>query len=939
MAKKLSNKSNDFNIKLSFDVDYNELRNSVQTSLSNMPFKIKLDVDASEINKATQFTNKVKNNKTDTNFITEDLVSEIRNSSDAIDSFIVSTDNAGNAIQVVTTEYNNLNEVITKTWSLGAESVDDYTKQVTKNTTGVKQNLKLQEQNERAVYKLEKAIDSYSSQTKISKKETADFTQKLKDIENQGLSPIEKSKALDKLNTDLKAAANSTGILGQSFSKAMVKYVTWLGIATIVSKVVNTLKQMVSAVIELDSALVELNKVWDATDSQLRKLTNDAFNLANATGRTGIEVINAITEFKRMGYTIEQSKGLAEVATIMTNIAEGITDTKEAANILVSVLKGIGVSAEYAESVLDRLNNVSNNNAVTFDALANMTKEAAATMNILGNNLDQTIGLLTGSYEILQDEKVAKGIQTIGLRIAGLNEDMETQAGLSNQVTKALQRYAGINAFDDEGQIKNTYTILKELSGVWDDLNKNEQSALLNTLAGKERADVASALLKNWDAVDKAIQDSANSVGSARKEQEAYLKSIQASINEFKNTFQELSTQIINSELIKFVINIGTAIFKIIGEIVRLIVTIVEFAAKVTGITTALKGILVVLQAVGKIFDSINYAVEWLFEQVSKLKDVPVLGWLLSLGENVINGIGNWVNSWGTDDANKEQKDLAETFNQSQKELSEYDKALEKLTKDLKEYNSELNSNLELIDKENKKLEQEKDIQEKLLAVEKARQALAEARNRRSRVYRVGVGLVYSEDTNEVQKAQESLQGAVDDLIATKYDIALSRANEFVEQLNEILSGDDITQGWAELFDEFGDLLDTEFSSYIIKAKEFINQFNDVAGSAGIQVSLSGVGNNASGTMNWSGGPTWVGENGPEILNLPRGSEILSNSRSMKLHDIVSNPSAYVNGNSSFGGGKVVNINGPINLPNVSNAKDFIDELSKIGNGGIVSFA
>lgn len=38
--------------------------------------------------------------------------------------------------------------------------------------------------------------------------------------------------------------------------------------------------------------------------------------------------------------------------------------------------------------------------------------------------------------------------------------------------------------------------------------------------------------------------------------------------------------------------------------------------------------------------------------------------------------------------------------------------------------------------------------------------------------------------------------------------------------------------------------------------------------------SLLGIGNNADGTTNWRGGMTWVGERGPELLTLPRGSAI-----------------------------------------------------------------
>lgn len=42
-------------------------------------------------------------------------------------------------------------------------------------------------------------------------------------------------------------------------------------------------------------------------------------------------------------------------------------------------------------------------------------------------------------------------------------------------------------------------------------------------------------------------------------------------------------------------------------------------------------------------------------------------------------------------------------------------------------------------------------------------------------------------------------------------------------------------------------------------------------------------GRNAEGTDFWTGGPTWVGERGPELLDLPRGSRITENARSMDL--------------------------------------------------------
>lgn len=51
---------------------------------------------------------------------------------------------------------------------------------------------------------------------------------------------------------------------------------------------------------------------------------------------------------------------------------------------------------------------------------------------------------------------------------------------------------------------------------------------------------------------------------------------------------------------------------------------------------------------------------------------------------------------------------------------------------------------------------------------------------------------------------------------------------------------------------------------------------NKPAGGSG------GTGRNARGTSNWRGGPTWVGEEGPELLDVPSGSRILSHRQSMQ---------------------------------------------------------
>lgn len=350
------------------------------------------------------------------------------------------------------------------------------------------------------------------------------------------------------------------------------------------------LKDVVKEVVALDTALVELNKVADLTDNQTKQLTERAFRLAEQVGQTGLEAINAITEVRRAGFTLAESEEVAKYALMLTNVAEGITDAGDAAQILISILKGTGAEVSYANTLLDEMNEISNNSAIAFDALAHMTQRIAGTMHTLGASTEQTMSLVTGAYEVLQDERVAKGVSVIGLRISGLNEDLEEEAGLQSKVNDALMKYADISVFDEQtGQLRNYYDILSDLAGVWGTLDKNAKAYLTTELAGKNRADVLNALMTNWEGVTRAMAYAERSAGSAAKEQERYLTSVQGKLASLKNSWQELSATTLDSDVVKGVLDLANAFVKLMNATGGLIPTLGLLAATIITIKTVSK--------------------------------------------------------------------------------------------------------------------------------------------------------------------------------------------------------------------------------------------------------------------------------------------------------------------------------------------------------------
>ena len=157
--------------------------------------------------------------------------------------------------------------------------------------------------------------------------------------------------------------ARQAGKLGLSLfdgiKEQAKKFTQWVSITSVVMKSVQAVRGAVDNVIELDDALLELSKVSDLSAEGLENITNQAYELGEKVGKTGTQVLDAITTFKRAGFDITQSTYLAEDALKMTNVAEGITDAADSAQYLISIMKGYkDTSDEFATKILDSINEV-----------------------------------------------------------------------------------------------------------------------------------------------------------------------------------------------------------------------------------------------------------------------------------------------------------------------------------------------------------------------------------------------------------------------------------------------------------------------------------------------------------------------------------------------------------------------------------------------------
>lgn len=126
----------------------------------------------------------------------------------------------------------------------------------------------------------------------------------------------------------------------------------WIGAG---SKVI---KNMVANVKELNVAQTELKKVSDLSGKSLQDYTDKAYKLGEVTGKTGTEMIEAATEFKKRGFGEEESLELASIATKFQNIADVEISAGTAASFINSQLKAFNYTANKSEYIIDAVNEV-----------------------------------------------------------------------------------------------------------------------------------------------------------------------------------------------------------------------------------------------------------------------------------------------------------------------------------------------------------------------------------------------------------------------------------------------------------------------------------------------------------------------------------------------------------------------------------------------------
>lgn len=349
--------------------------------------------------------------------------------------------------------------------------------------------------------------------------------------------------------------------------------------------VINLGKEGFNVVRELNTAFTEMRKVSDETVQSLKDYQATTFDTADAVGTTAKQIQNSTADWMRLGESMNQAAESAKDANVLLNVSEfeGIDEATESLVSMSQAYKDLDKM-----DIIDVLNNIGNNYSISTDGLATALKDSASALVTANNDLNEAVSLTTAGNAITQDpSKVGAGLRTISLRLVGTEEAKQELSDLGEETdgmittvsklrdtimdaTKAASSDGkGFDILDSNGNYKSTYEIMQGLADLYDNIVKkdkelgtNNLNLLLETIAGKNRSNIAASILQNGDMLRSVYEDAQNSEGSAEKELNSYLDSIDGKMAQLENRAQEFWFKVIDSETIKNGIDLLSTLLK-----------------------------------------------------------------------------------------------------------------------------------------------------------------------------------------------------------------------------------------------------------------------------------------------------------------------------------------------------------------------------------------
>ena len=298
----------------------------------------------------------------------------------------------------------------------------------------------------------------------------------------------------------------------------------------------------------LDKSLTDIRIVSGQSAEQMKEFAVQANRSAKALGSSTKAYADAALIYYQQGLDGKAASERADITLKMANVTGD--SAEEVSSYMTAIWNNFAKGSEQLERYADVMTALGAATASSTDEIAAGLEKFAAIADTVGLSYDYaTAALATVTATTRQSaDTVGTAFKTLFARIQDLElgktlDDGTTLGKYSQALTKV-----GIAVKDSNGELRSMDEILADMGRKWDTLNKDQQVALAQNVAGVRQYSQLVALMDNWDFMQENLRTAANATGELNKQQSIYLESTEAHLDQLQTSAERVYSALIDSD-------------------------------------------------------------------------------------------------------------------------------------------------------------------------------------------------------------------------------------------------------------------------------------------------------------------------------------------------------------------------------------------------------
>lgn len=311
---------------------------------------------------------------------------------------------------------------------------------------------------------------------------------------------------------------------------------------------------------DLNESLNNIRIVTGQNIDQMAKFAEQANKAAKALSTTTTEYTDASLIYYQQGLDDAQVAQRTEVTIKMANAAG--QSAQIVSDQLTAVWNNFYDGSQSLEHYADVMTALGAKTASSTDEIAGGLEKFAAIADTIGLSYEYAASALaTITANTRQSEDVVgTALKTIFARIQGLNLGETLDDGTTlNKYSEALSKI-GVSIYDQAGGLKSMDAILDEMGSKWEGLNKDQQVALAQTVAGVRQYNQLISLMDNWnngdnDSFQANLNTSYNAAGTLDEQADIYAESWEAARDRVTAAAESIYQSLIDDDMFIGILN------------------------------------------------------------------------------------------------------------------------------------------------------------------------------------------------------------------------------------------------------------------------------------------------------------------------------------------------------------------------------------------------